>query len=184
MSRCCCCCGTRIRDVHHVQRRRFAAHGLPRRRDPRVQVEGVPLGLLPDREYEEVVVPGARGRLVVLFSDGVSDHLNPGRRGVRTRAAWRKSCARAATSSPRADGGEDLRRSGSIQHCERFDDQTLIVMKVSADVPLSRQQTLLRRGGSRRHRQSSRHALLRLFARNRSSTPIAPTTMPSATCRT
>ncbi|HEY4086806.1 MAG TPA: GAF domain-containing protein, partial [Bryobacteraceae bacterium] len=41
-----------------------------------LQVEGVPLGLLPDRDYEEIVFQTMPGDLVVLFSDGVSDHLS------------------------------------------------------------------------------------------------------------
>ena len=63
--------------VHDGERGRFAAHGLPRTvRSSKVHVEGVPLGLLPDREYDEVVFQAQTGDLVVLFSDGVSDHLS------------------------------------------------------------------------------------------------------------
>ncbi len=41
-------------------------------------MEGVPLGLLPDRDYEETRFEARAGDLVVLFSDGVSDHLSAG----------------------------------------------------------------------------------------------------------
>jgi len=41
----------------------------------RIQAEGVPLGLLPDRDYDEVVFEAQPGDVLVLFSDGVTDHL-------------------------------------------------------------------------------------------------------------
>jgi sigma-B regulation protein RsbU (phosphoserine phosphatase) len=40
-------------------------------------VEGVPIGLLDDREYEETVFEAQRGDLLLLYSDGVEDQLNP-----------------------------------------------------------------------------------------------------------
>ena len=38
--------------------------------------EGVPLGLLEDREYEEVVIPTESGDVLLFYSDGVEDQLN------------------------------------------------------------------------------------------------------------
>jgi sigma-B regulation protein RsbU (phosphoserine phosphatase) len=38
--------------------------------------EGVPLGLLEDREYEEVVIPVESGDVLLFYSDGVEDQLN------------------------------------------------------------------------------------------------------------
>ncbi len=40
-------------------------------------VEGVPIGLLEEREYEETEVTLARGDVVVLFSDGFQDQRGP-----------------------------------------------------------------------------------------------------------
>jgi sigma-B regulation protein RsbU (phosphoserine phosphatase) len=40
------------------------------------RVEGVPIGLLEDREYEEVVHQIEPGDTILLFSDGVTDQLN------------------------------------------------------------------------------------------------------------
>jgi sigma-B regulation protein RsbU (phosphoserine phosphatase) len=95
----------------------------------RVEVEGVPLGLLPDREYDEVVFPAQPGDLVVLFSDGVSDHMNPaGEEYGRGRLA--KIVKRCCALSPRQIVDEifaDLERFNSV----KFDDQTLIVMRVA-----------------------------------------------------
>jgi phosphoserine phosphatase RsbU/P len=43
----------------------------------RPRVEGVPIGLLEDRVYEEVEFAVEPGDTVVLYSDGVEDQLNP-----------------------------------------------------------------------------------------------------------
>jgi sigma-B regulation protein RsbU (phosphoserine phosphatase) len=94
----------------------------------KVQVEGVPLGLLPDREYDEVTFQAQDGDLVVLFSDGVSDHI-----GVTGEEYGRGSLARVVRRcfdlTPQQVVEEifaDLDRLNT----ERFDDQTLIVMRV------------------------------------------------------
>jgi sigma-B regulation protein RsbU (phosphoserine phosphatase) len=40
------------------------------------KVEGVPIGLLEDRQYEEVAFETERGDTVLFYSDGVEDQLN------------------------------------------------------------------------------------------------------------
>lgn len=92
------------------------------------RIEGVPLGLLPDREYEEISFGTRAGDIVVLFSDGVSDHMSE---------------AGADYGSARL--GRILQRHGALRPEElvkkifddldefntvRFDDQTLIVMRI------------------------------------------------------
>jgi phosphoserine phosphatase RsbU/P len=42
-----------------------------------LHTEGVPLGLLEDREYDEINLSLQRGDLILLYSDGVADQLNP-----------------------------------------------------------------------------------------------------------
>lgn len=42
-----------------------------------ITVEGIPLGLLDDRSYDEVVFHAEPEDLVLLYSDGVQDQLNP-----------------------------------------------------------------------------------------------------------
>jgi sigma-B regulation protein RsbU (phosphoserine phosphatase) len=93
-----------------------------------LQVEGVPLGLLPERDYEETVFQTQPGDLVALFSDGVSDHLSP--------ASEEYGAARLAKILQRDCG---LEPREIVQHVfadldafnpVRFDDQTLIVMRV------------------------------------------------------
>ncbi len=41
-------------------------------------MEGVPLGLLPDRDYEEISFQAHADDVIVLYSDGIQDHLGPG----------------------------------------------------------------------------------------------------------
>ena len=95
----------------------------------KIQVEGVPLGLLEDREYDEVQFQAREGDLVVLYSDGVSDHQSPAG-DEYGRAKLAQVVQRACGLSPKQMVDEifaDLDRFNT----ERFDDQTLIVMRVT-----------------------------------------------------
>ena len=42
----------------------------------KLRVEGVPLGLLEAREYDEVTFHAETGDALLLSSDGITDHLN------------------------------------------------------------------------------------------------------------
>ena len=94
----------------------------------KLHIEGVPLGLLPDREYDETVFQAQPGDTIVLYSDGVSDHQSPSNQEYgRTRLAKvvRKHCASCPQDLINAIF-EDLDRYNTV----RFDDQTVIVMQV------------------------------------------------------
>jgi phosphoserine phosphatase RsbU/P len=95
-----------------------------------LRVEGVPLGLLPAREYEDVPFQAEPGDVIVLSSDGITDQLNPdgeeyGRR--RLAQSVRNACAAPAAEIVTAifDG---LDRFTSF--APAFDDQTLVILKV------------------------------------------------------
>jgi sigma-B regulation protein RsbU (phosphoserine phosphatase) len=93
-----------------------------------LRVEGVPLGLLPDRDYEETRFEARSGDLVVLFSDGVSDHLS-GDGEEYGSARLSKILQRDFSLEPRElvkNIFDDLDGFNTV----RFDDQTLIVMRV------------------------------------------------------
>ena len=94
----------------------------------KVRVEGVPLGLLDSREYEEVPFQTQPGDLLVLYSDGISDHLNTaGHEYGRGRLAQviRGNCEKT-TSKVIGEIFKDLDRFATVA----FDDQTLFVMRV------------------------------------------------------
>jgi sigma-B regulation protein RsbU (phosphoserine phosphatase) len=94
----------------------------------KVRVEGVPLGLLDSREYEEVPFQTQPGDLLVLYSDGITDHLNTaGHEYGRGRLAQviRGNCEKT-TSKVIGEIFKDLDRFATVA----FDDQTLFVMRV------------------------------------------------------
>ena len=43
----------------------------------RVKIEGIPIGLLDDREYDEVTIKLEPGDVFLLYSDGIQDQENP-----------------------------------------------------------------------------------------------------------
>jgi sigma-B regulation protein RsbU (phosphoserine phosphatase) len=94
----------------------------------KLHVEGVPLGLLPNREYEERTFEARPGDIMVLFSDGVSDHLSPtGEEYGRGRLGQvLRNCCGCPPAQIVQNIFEDLDRFNT----EPFDDQTLIVMRV------------------------------------------------------
>ncbi len=94
----------------------------------KVRVEGVPVGLLDSREYEEVPFQAEPGDTLVLYSDGITDHMNPAAvefgRG-RLAQTVRSHCHGSAAGLISAIFDELDRWSTTA-----FDDQTLFVMKV------------------------------------------------------
>jgi len=94
----------------------------------KLRVEGVPLGLLDAREYEEAILETQPGDLIVLYSDGITDHLNAagaeyGRNRLAqvVRAHWRSCPAELIGAIFR-----DLDQFSTTP----FDDQTLLVLRV------------------------------------------------------
>jgi sigma-B regulation protein RsbU (phosphoserine phosphatase) len=94
----------------------------------KIRVEGVPLGLLDAREYEEVTFQAEAGDTIVLYSDGITDHLNAaGAEFGRGRLA---QIVRSNCTMP-ADGlileiFKELDKFSTVA----FDDQSVFVMKV------------------------------------------------------
>lgn len=93
----------------------------------KVRVEGVPPGLLPERDYEEVTLHTQPGDMIVLHSDGITDHLSPaGEEYGRGRLV--QVVRNTSSLEPQAviEGiFEDLDRF----NVTRYDDQTLVVLK-------------------------------------------------------
>jgi phosphoserine phosphatase RsbU/P len=97
----------------------------------KVRVEGIPLGLLEDREYDEVTVKLEPDDMLVLYSDGVQDQLNPAGEeygNARLFSVLKKSCqltTREIVQSVFTD--IDAHTAGGPMS----DDQSLIAVKVS-----------------------------------------------------
>jgi sigma-B regulation protein RsbU (phosphoserine phosphatase) len=96
----------------------------------KLQPEGVPLGLLPDRDYEEVIFQAQPGDTIVLYSDGVSDHLNA-RNQEFGRTRLEKMVRRHADGSPERLIGAVFEELDAY-NTARFDDQTLVVLQVKS----------------------------------------------------
>ena len=95
-----------------------------------LRVEGVPIGLLEDREYEELVFQAERDDLLLLYSDGVEDQLNQEEKEFgRERIAriLRETCAAPTDVIATTILHElDTYKEGM----PNTDDQTLIAIRV------------------------------------------------------
>jgi sigma-B regulation protein RsbU (phosphoserine phosphatase) len=97
-----------------------------------LKLEGVPIGLLEDREYEEVELILEPGDTILFYSDGVEDQLNAKEEDYSRARVVRLLTKRAAAHAPPqaiADAFfadlDKFRGETPI-----FDDQTLVVVRV------------------------------------------------------
>jgi sigma-B regulation protein RsbU (phosphoserine phosphatase) len=96
----------------------------------KISVEGIPLGLLEERDYDEVDFKAKRGDVMVLFSDGVQDQLNSSEEEYGTSRLFR--VLKDVCGRPPKDI-VDAMFVDIDHHREQVpltDDQTLIVLKV------------------------------------------------------
>jgi len=93
-----------------------------------IRVEGVPLGLLDAREYEEVTFAAQPGDTIVLYSDGITDHLSPS--GVEFGRGRLAHVVRTHCHNPPADLIASLFQELDKFSTTAFDDQTVFVMQV------------------------------------------------------
>jgi len=95
------------------------------------RIEGVPLGLLPDIEHQEVALQARPGDLIVVHSDGIPDQMNPAgeeygrKRLIRLLETVCNRPAQAVVDAIFADLEAFTDNAGT------FDDQTLLVLKVT-----------------------------------------------------
>jgi sigma-B regulation protein RsbU (phosphoserine phosphatase) len=95
----------------------------------KLRAEGVPLGLLDSREYEQVTFQAQPGDVLVLYSDGITDHVDAdGNEFGRARllTVVRRRCGLSAEGLVEAIFAELDAFSPTL-----FDDQTLLVIKVA-----------------------------------------------------
>lgn len=94
----------------------------------KLRVEGVPLGLLDSRQYEEVVFDAQPGDTLLLYSDGVSDHLDSaGQEYGRGRLA---DALRRHYKESAADLIGAIFQELDLYNLSAFDDQTLFAIQV------------------------------------------------------
>lgn len=93
------------------------------------RVEGVPLGLLEAREYEEVVFEAQSGDAIVLYSDGITDHLNAA--GEEFGRGRLTQVVRAACAETPAGLIAAIFKALDAFSTTAFDDQTVLAMKVA-----------------------------------------------------
>jgi sigma-B regulation protein RsbU (phosphoserine phosphatase) len=96
----------------------------------KLKVEGVPLGLLDGREYDEISFPAQPGDVILLYSDGVEDQQNPaGEAYGRPRVKQLLGAAHTGRAQAVVDaflsGLDGFAGGGGLT-----DDQTLIALKV------------------------------------------------------
>lgn len=94
------------------------------------EASGVPVGLLPQVDYEESVFRAEPGDLVVVVSDGVHDQTNPsgeeyGRRRLKRYIAQNSEARARDIASGLLDDLEEFRETTPV-----LDDQTVLVLKV------------------------------------------------------
>jgi phosphoserine phosphatase RsbU/P len=94
------------------------------------RIEGIPIGLLEDREYDELDLEVEPGDSILLFSDGVEDQLNENNEEF-TRARITQILKQHGAEPPKAIVDAiftalDLFRGGTTV----TDDQTVIVLRV------------------------------------------------------
>jgi sigma-B regulation protein RsbU (phosphoserine phosphatase) len=94
----------------------------------KLRVEGVPLGLLDSREYEEAPFQAEPGDVMVLYSDGITDHINAD--GVEYGRGRLAALVRAQCYNSPAQIITEILRDLDKFAAQAFDDQTLFVMKV------------------------------------------------------
>ena len=95
------------------------------------KVEGVPIGLLEEREYDEVVFDAKPGDVLLLYSDGIQDQHGP-HEDEYGRHQLQKALLEVYKGTPRkiAEGiFADLDKY--MGHEAVFDDQTIIAIRVS-----------------------------------------------------
>ncbi len=94
-----------------------------------VSVAGVPIGLLDDREYEQIEVQAEAGDLILLYSDGVEDQLADDREYGRERLEkiLHANCLASTGDLPKLIFSDVDRFRGGTP---LTDDQSVIAMRV------------------------------------------------------
>jgi sigma-B regulation protein RsbU (phosphoserine phosphatase) len=94
----------------------------------KIRVEGVPVGLLESREYEEVTFQAEAGDAILLYSDGITDHLDAG--GSEFGRGRLASVLRANSHRSPVDLIAALFKELDKFSTTPYDDQTVFALRV------------------------------------------------------
>jgi sigma-B regulation protein RsbU (phosphoserine phosphatase) len=95
-----------------------------------IETEGFPLGLFPHASYDEMLLRLNPGDIVVLFSDGITDAVNPeGEEFGGERLRNLLTCCPLQSAQAAVDSILD-RVSEFQSGAEHFDDETAIILRV------------------------------------------------------
>lgn len=96
------------------------------------RVEGVPIGLLENREYEETEFALEPGDTILLYSDGVEDQLNAKQEDY-SRARVQKLLTKRHAESPQAIADFYITELDKFRGATPItDDQTIVALRLSA----------------------------------------------------
>jgi sigma-B regulation protein RsbU (phosphoserine phosphatase) len=93
-----------------------------------VRVEGVPLGLLETREYEETAYQAEPGDVIVLYSDGITDHVSTA--GAEYGRGRLSLIVRSHCHVPAMELIGAIYKDLDNFNTKAFDDQTIFVMQI------------------------------------------------------
>ncbi|MEP6960792.1 MAG: SpoIIE family protein phosphatase, partial [Acidobacteriota bacterium] len=95
------------------------------------RVEGVPIGLLEDRDYEELDLVLEKDDIVLLHSDGVEDQVNT-KTEEFSRARIARLLKKHAAESPKAIADAIIASVDAFRGVTPLsDDQSVIVLRVT-----------------------------------------------------
>jgi phosphoserine phosphatase RsbU/P len=96
-----------------------------------VRVEGVPLGLLEDRGYDEASVQAQPGDVVLLYSDGLEDQLNSAGEDFGEARLFKTLRAHCGKPPQAIVDGIFAELDAFAEGGSLTDDQTMVVLKVT-----------------------------------------------------
>jgi sigma-B regulation protein RsbU (phosphoserine phosphatase) len=95
------------------------------------RVEGVPIGLLEDREYEELEFALEPGDTILFYSDGVEDQLNAKEEDY-SRARVQKLLTKKHAEAPQAIADAYFAELDKFRGATAItDDQTVVAMRLT-----------------------------------------------------
>ena len=97
----------------------------------KIRLEGIPLGLLEDRDYDEITVQSQPGDVMLLHSDGVEDQVNAAGEEFGAQRVFRTLHAHCGKPPQAIVHGIFAELDRFAEGAPLTDDQTMVALKVS-----------------------------------------------------